>query len=359
MSETDHRVELGGSFRASVEVGQHVDAGGEIARRLTPRGVTRVSLARKLRVPPKVAGEHVVPRPGERVEPGGVIARGPDGREVRASIEGSFLWYSADQRAAVLARFDEAAAVTSPVSGRIEEVDLRGIVIRVPGQRVRGVDGSGEPAHGELLVPVASGDEELRPAHVNSLARGKIIVGGSRVSAETLSRARAMGVSGVVVGAAVDRELRDFLAADERRRAASREHGVSRSGAVAPFGVLLLEGYGRAGIPNAIFGWLNDHAGRRATLLGNERTLYVYGADEPPGFAHPPSVGDEVVVHRLPHAGAAGRLISELSTARFTPSGLATRTGVVRLQDGSLITVALANLETVTRPAASEPEQHA
>ena len=49
-------------------------------------------------------------------------------------------------------------------------------------------------------------------------ATGRILVGGSRASAETLTRARAMGVAGIVLGGVLDKELRDFEATQQRRR---------------------------------------------------------------------------------------------------------------------------------------------
>lgn len=350
MTQTEHRIDLGGSFRPAVAHGEHVRVGEEIARRQVPRSVARLSVARRLRIPAAVAGEHVLVRPGERVERGDVVARGPDGREVRASAAGWALWYSPEDGAVAIAAFDDAGPVAAPVKGRVHVIADDSITIAVDGAVACGIDGSGEPAHGEIAAPVESVGEDLRPRHVDSSARGKILVGGASVSAETLSRARAMGAAGVVVGAAVDKELREFLASDERRRHAGREHATSRSGAAAPFGVLLLEGYGRAGIGAALFAWLRDQAGREATLLGNEHRLYVYGATEPaPGVAPLARVGDEVVIHRLPFAGATGRLVSELASPWLTAAGVATRAGVVRLLDGSLVTVPLANVEAVQK----------
>ena len=148
MNETRHRVEPGGSFHASVEPGVHVRPGDEIARRQAPRGVTRLSVSRRLRVPADAAADHVLVRPGERVERSGTVARSPEGREVRAGVDGWFLWYSPDDGTAVIAEFTDAGAVTSPVKGRVEEVDERGIVISVPASATRGIDGSGEPVHG-------------------------------------------------------------------------------------------------------------------------------------------------------------------------------------------------------------------
>ena len=113
-------------------------------------------------------------------------------------------------------------------------------MIEVPAARLRGVGGSGEAVHGELVVGVPNPGDELRAAAIDAGATGKILVGGSRASAETLTRARAMGVAGIVLGGVLDKELRDFEAIQRRRREAG--------GMTGSFGILLVEGFGKVGI---------------------------------------------------------------------------------------------------------------
>ena len=66
-------------------------------------------------------------------------------------------------------------------------------------------------------------------------------------SAETLTRARPMGVGGIVLGGVLDKELRDSEAIQRRRR----EVG----GLTGSFGVLLVEGFGKVGIDLQRFAW--------------------------------------------------------------------------------------------------------
>jgi hypothetical protein len=219
----------------------------------------------------------------------------------------------------------------------VRAVEPDAIVLEVPGVVLNGVGGTGEAVHGELVVAVHTPEEELRAGAIDVSATGKIVVGGSRASAETLTRARAMGVSGIVLGGVLDKELRDFEAIQRRRR----EIG----GMTGAFGVLLLEGFGKVGIDPQRFAWLRAHAGRTASLFGAEGLLFVHEASPPPGRRVLPRIGERVVAHRRPFQGRAGVLVAELEDLHAAPSGIPARMGLVRFEDGRLAPVPMANLE--------------
>ena len=146
-----------------------------------------------------------------------------------------------------------------------------------------------------------------------------------------------MGVAGIVLGGVLDKELRDFEAIQRRRR----EVG----GLTGSFGVLLLEGFGKVGIDPQRFAWFRAHAGRMASLFGADGLLYVYDAQLAPGRRSLPRVGERVIAHRRPFQGRAGVLVAELEDLHATPSGIPTRMGLVRFEDGRLAPIPLANLE--------------
>jgi hypothetical protein len=52
-----------------------------------------------------------------------------------------------------------------------------------------------------------------------------------------------------------------------------------------------------------------------------------------------------VVAHRRPFQGRAGVLVAELEDLHAAPSGIPTRMGLVRFEDGRLAPVPLANLD--------------
>ena len=91
-----------------------------------------------------------------------------------------------------------------------------------------------------------SPDSELRAGGLDVNSAGAILVVGSRVDAETLTRARAMGVRGVVVTGLSSKERRDFLASEARQRAALHR--------LPPFAVLVLDGAVRRPVAGAVHG---------------------------------------------------------------------------------------------------------
>jgi hypothetical protein len=317
--------------------GADVGPDNVLAHHRRPGTPLRVPLAAPLRAQPTEVAGLLVTRPGSQLEKGDAIARSAEGREVRAPISGLLLGLSGADGSALLAPLGPEEPVIGHVRGRVRSVDAAAITVEVPGVLVRGVGGTGTAVHGELVVAVHDPGEELRAAAIDVTATGKIVVGGSRASAETMTRARAMGVAGIVLGGVLDKELRDFEAIQRRRR----EVG----GLTGSFGVLLLEGFGKVGIDPQRFAWFRAHSGRMASLFGADGLLYVYDAAVAPGRRTLPRVGERVVAHRRPFQGRAGVLVAELEDLHATPSGIATRMGLVRFEDGRLAPVPLANLE--------------
>jgi hypothetical protein len=84
-----------------------------------------------------------------------------------------------------------------------------------------------------------------------------------------------------------------------------------------------------------------------ASLFGAERQLYVYDAAPPPARRPLATVGDRVIAHRRPFQGRSGALVGILDDLHAAPSGIPSRMGLVRFEDGRLASVPLANLEAV------------
>ena len=74
----------------------------------------------------------------------------------------------------------------------------------------------------------------LRPGSLDVGLAGAILVVGSRVDAETLTRARAMGLRGIIVAGLAGKDRRDFLASEARQRASLHR--------LPTFAVLVLDG---------------------------------------------------------------------------------------------------------------------
>lgn len=331
-----HRVELPIGAVPMVEPGHLVEPAEVLATRRAPGPGLTIAVAAALRRPPSVVAAHVRVLAGSILEAGAVLAA-VAGREVRAPQACLFLGYDADEGTALVAPLGGTEPVIGHVRGEVTAVEAASIEIAVAGALVAGVGGSGGAVHGQLRLAVRAPADELRATAIDREAAGRILVGGSRASAEALTRARAMGVAGIVLGGLLDKELRDFVATQQRRR----EVGALGT----ELAILVVGGYGKVGIDPNLFAWFGRHDGRLASLFGDAARLYVYDADAPPSRRGLPRRGDLVIAHRRPYAGMTGEVIRVLDRVHAAPSGVLARSAIVRFADGPTAVVPLANLE--------------
>lgn len=331
-----HRVRLPIGSVPMVEVGATVEPAEVLATRRPPGPGMSVAVASRLRRSAAQAAGCLSVPPGSYLEAGDRLAE-DRGLEVTVPSACLFLAYDITDGSALVAPLLGSEPIVGHVRGEVSSVDDEAIEIRIGGSLLEGVGGTGSAVHGELRVAVHEPGDELRASAIDIGATGRIVVGGSRASAETLTRARAMGVAGIVLGGLLDKELRDFEATQQRRRQVG--------GARGDFAVVLLEGFGKVGLDPGLFAWFRAHEGRMASLFGESARLYVYDADPPPARRALPRAGDRVIAHRRPHAGRAGELVRLLDAPRATMSGIAVRSALVRFEGGPTAIVPLANLE--------------
>ncbi len=227
---------------------------------------------------------------------------------------------------------DQRDLVESPVSGDVVAVRPGSeIVVRVTGLGIRGAIAAGSPAHGRLeLATDPFGD--LRAGGIDVGRAGSILVAGARIDAEALTRARAMGVRGIVVASLSGKDLHDFQASERRQRASLH--------AAPPFGVVALEGMLRRRIPGPLADLLTRLAGREVGLVIDPPGLvFDDGATELPALDP-----TWVRVRSGPSAGAEGRLIGPAGL-RWFAGGVQLEAALVALGDEPPQAVALGDLE--------------
>ena len=193
--------------------------------------------------------------------------------------------------------------IEAPLGGDVTEVRPGAeIRIRASGPAIRGAFAAGSAARGRLEL-ATDPFGELRPGGIDVGRAGSILVVGSRIDAEALTRARAMNVRGIVVATLPGKELRDFQASERRQRASLHP--------TAPFGVLVLDGTVRRPIASPIAAILERMAGTEVALLVDPPAL-VFDAD--PGDLPVPDA-DWVRVRSGIHAGLEGRVVLLLGPA--------------------------------------------
>ena len=271
-------------------------------------------------------------RPGDRWRTpamgGGRLRRG-------GGVESGELLYEHDGHW-TLAAGEHPEPIECPFPGVVRDVRPGvGIRIQAQGRSLPGVEALGDPTHGRLSLGSDRGDQRQGRLRSTSLAvglAGTILVIGSRVDAEALTRARAMGVRGVVVSGLAGKERRDFLASEARQRAALHR--------LPPFAVLVLDGAVRRPIARPVATVLDALAGATVAITIDPPALVF---DEPKlELARPPA--GHVRVRSGEHGGEEGRWAGLAGVRRFA-GGTFLEAGWVVLRDAPPVAVPIADLE--------------
>jgi hypothetical protein len=231
-----------------------------------------------------------------------------------------YLLYVEPGRAAhaVVARSPEPVA--SPVDGVVVTVGADGLLIRASGLGLTGPVGWGQPVVGRVVMGVTGPDEELRASAIDISAAGAVLVAGARLDIEAVTRARAIGVAGILSGGAVGRELRQLEESDERQRASLH--------ATTPFALLALDGFGRRPMPIIAWDLLVAAAmeGSRVAVVPEAGLAVV---PTPPEDRIPHWTADAVRITAGDGAGATGHLVGLAGPVRRPGGGYHTAGYVV------------------------------
>lgn len=273
-----------------------------------------------------VIGEDGTAVPGDRWA-------GTPGREVRegdVQPGGELLFRSGNRWR--IAGGDRPDTLEAPFGGVVHDVQPgSGVTIRSLGSAVRGRSVLAGPSWGRLQVATGP-DGELRAQNVDVGAAGAIIVAGARMDAEALTRARAVGIRGVIVSALGIKEQRDFLASERRGRAGV--HGLPS------FGILVLDGAARRPIASSVMQLFEAAEGSMVAIVGDPPALVIDDA----AVSLPRAEPDVVRVRSGPLAGAEGTWAGLAGPRRF-PAGVTLEAAFVRFGDRPPVAIPLGDLE--------------
>jgi hypothetical protein len=217
----------------------------------------------------------------------------------------------------------------APAAGIVREVvPGRGIGVSLAGYGVPGAFAAGGPTRGRLEL--VTGEAGLRGS-LDVGRAGSILIVGGRLDSETISRARAMGVRGIVVPGLASKDLRDLVASEARQRASLQ--------ALAPFAVLVLDGTFRRPIPTPLLTLFERLDGREVGIVSDPPLLVV----DPP-LDRPSVLPDWVRIRHGELAGREGRWRGSAGRRRF-PAGVQLEAGRVELDDGGIVIVPIPDLE--------------
>lgn len=313
----DARFDLHPGDRVVVAEGDEVPLEGALADRL------RVGRTLVVAGPAGPAGAGT---PGERW----TAAPGRRGRESESEPEGELLFRSGGRWRVAAGELSQT--LTAPFPGIVHDIRPgSGLRLRTTARGIPGVETLAGPTSGRLAIATGP-DGEVRAPQVDVSAAGTILVAGARIDAEALTRARAVGIRGIVVAALGVKERRDFLASERRGRAAV--HGLPS------FGILVLDGAAGRPIATPVMAALRALEGRTVALIGDPPAIVALE----PGVTIPVPGPDLVRVRSGPMVGAEGRWAGLAGPRRF-PGGVIVEAGLVRFGERPPVAVPLGDLE--------------
>ena len=342
-----------------VTAGETVRANQPVARAELPGKVYPLNLANQLGVAPDEIHEYLIKKAGDSVHKDEVLAENKPlikwfKTEVLSPITGIVESLSTVTGQVLLREPPRVLELLGYVDGLIVEViPLQGVVVETDCSLVQGIFGIGGETRGEIVIAVTSPDEVLTPRHLTPAMKGKVVVGGSFISSEALTRAKEVGVAGLVIGGIHDKDLRALLGYDL---------GVAITGTEqVGFTLILTEGFGTIPMAGKTFNLLSAHAGQQASISGATQiragvirpeiiipkgtsgTQVVAAVAEREGIR----IGDQVRVIRDPLFGKIGVVASLPSNLQKIPTESDVRVMEVRFPDGSRAMIPRTNIELI------------
>jgi hypothetical protein len=339
-----------------VEVGARVAAEDVVARADLPGRVHIVNLATRLGVMPDELTPTLKVAVGAAVTKGQVVAEsasffGLFRSRAPSPTDGSLESVSEVTGQAVFREPPVPVEVKAYVDGTVVEViPGEGVVVETTAALVQGIFGLAGEVHAPIAAVATTPDQVLDAGDLTPAHRGRIVLGGARVTLAGMRRAMELGVAAVVCGGIAYQDVRDLLGYDV---------GVAVTGNEALATTLVVtEGFGDIAMARATFELLRSLAGRTASVCG--ATQIRAGVIRPEVVV--PDAGDGAAVEhgggleigapvrciRAPYFGRIGTVAALPVALVDMPSETRVRVLEVDL-GGERIVVPRANVEVIER----------
>jgi len=343
-----------------VKVGDNVEPDDVVAETHLPGNVVPMNVANILGIPPEDLTLVMIKKEGESIKEGEQIALKKSfikwfNKDSKSPIEGSIESISHITGQVLLRGLPVPVQVKAYISGKILEViPSEGVVVGCRAAYVQGIFGIGGETHGNIQLGVPDNSSVLTEELIKDDMTGKVILGGSLVTADALKKAIKVKAKGIVVGGFDDKDLRDFLGYDI---------GVAITGS-EEIGITLVvtEGFGQINMAQKTFELLKNHQGQMACINGATqiragviRPEVVIpksrdvSADEESTQAgmHGLEPGSLIRVIRHPHFGKLGKVLNLPPQLQKLESESSARVLEVEFDSGGKAIVPRANVEMI------------
>lgn len=342
-----------------VQVGDAVRADTAVARAELPGKVVPLNLANQLGIAPDEINDYLVKKEKDSVQKDDVLAENKPfikwfKTEIRSPITGKVESVSTITGQILLREPPRVLELRGYIDGVVAEVHPeQGVTVESTCSLVQGIFGIGGETSGELVMGVKAPDQPLLPEQLTPSMKGKVVVGGAFLSAATMTRAKELGIVGLVVGDIHDKDLRALLGYDL---------GVAITGTEqVGFTLILTEGFGTIPMAPKTFALLSAHTGQKASISGATqiragviRPEIIIPHSGPAAVTKVPKaeregiqLGDPVRIIRDPLFGKIGAVSGLPSELRAIPTESEVRVLEVRFPDGTTTVVPRANIEVI------------
>ncbi len=342
-----------------VKQGQRVKHDTIVARTDLPGAVYPLNVANQLKILPGDISSYMTKQVGESAKKGDVVAEtkgifGLFKSYAHAPCDGTIENISSVTGQVLFREPPIPVQIDAFIDGTVKEIlPKEGVVIESPCSFIQGIFGIGGEACGEVMVLTEDRTQELTASMITADCKGKVIVGGSFIDYQAITKAIEVGAVGVVVGGLDDKTLRDFLGYDLGVAITGREDkGIT---------LILTEGFGRIDMAKATFELLSKKQGQLASINGATqiragviRPVIVIPAEQDGDFPESVEtesagmqVGSMVRIIRQPYFGYVGEVIELPPELTVLESESKARVVKLRLEDGTEHLLPRANVELI------------
>lgn len=352
------RLPLSGDILA--EMGQSVKAEEAVARTNLPGQVRSINAASLLGVQPDELEQHMLKKIGDSVKKDEIIAstKGIFGffkSQCRAPVDGSIESISEITGQMIIREPQIPVEVNAYVDGRIVDImENEGVVVETYGTFIQGIFGVGGEVIGQLGMGCESPKDILTPDSFNEQMAGKIVIGGSLVTIDSIRQAAKLGVRGIVVGGIEDADLKELL---------GYELGVAITGSEElGLALIVTEGFGQMQMAAKTFELLQSHEGMKASINGatqiragviRPEVLVPTDKESHPDIADEELqghliIGSKVRIIREPHFGELAEVVELPSELQKLETEAHVRVLKVKIASaGEIVVLPRANVEIV------------
>ncbi len=356
--EKDRKLPLKGEV--NVKKGDKVTAETVVASTNLPGNVYPLNLAGQLGCEANEISIYLKVKEGDTIKKGDILAEtggffGFFKTTIEAPITGSVESLSTATGQAILREPPIPVEVHAYIDGVVDDIyPEEGVKINSLATYIQGIFGIGGEVIGELVMVSPSPDAVLDEDDIKIEHKGKIIVGGSLVTAKALNRAVEVGVKGVIVGGYDAEDLKEFLGYDLGVAiTGTEEKGIT---------LVVTEGFGKIQMAKKTYELLKQSVGMKTSINGatqiragvirpevvipltnTKSTKEIENLSKNTGM----NVGSPVRIIREPHFGEVATVVELPEQPVIIATEAKVRVVKIKTNSGEEITLPRANVEII------------